>query len=136
MNAKQWLGRARFVDREINALEKAKQETWDALTRITQNYDTDGAQTSKDPHKYDRIAELENLIDQKIDNLYSMKAEILQTISDLDDARQRTVLISYYISMKTLEQIAVEQNYSFRQISRIRLQGIREISRLFGDKMS
>ena len=40
MNAKQWLGRARFIDRELKALKREKQKTLDDLTKITQSYET------------------------------------------------------------------------------------------------
>ena len=36
---KQWLGRARMIDREITALIDAKRETREQLTRITEARD-------------------------------------------------------------------------------------------------
>ena len=135
MNAKQWLSRARFIDREIALLQKTKEETRDNLTKITQSYESDGAQTTKDPHKYDRLVELENEIDQKVDELIATKREIMNVIFKVEDRNQRQVLISYYIRMKTLEKIAVEMNYSFRQIGNIRRYGIREVQKIIGYKM-
>lgn len=132
MTAKQWLGRARLIDREIALLQKTKAETRDSLTKITQSYESDGAQVSKDPHKFDRLAELESMIDEKVDELTATKKEILQVIFKLEDRRQKMVLISYYIRMKTFEQIAVEMNYSFRQITNIRRRGIMEVQKLIG----
>lgn len=136
MNAKQWLSRARFIDREIALLQKTKEETRDNLTKITQSYESDGAQTTKDPHKYDRLVELENEIDQKVDELIDTKREIMNVIFKVEDRNQRQVLISYYIRMKTLEKIAVEMNYSFRQIGNIRRYGIREVQKIIGYKMT
>lgn len=130
MNAKQWLGRARFIDREINLLLKTKAEARDGLTRITQSYESDGTQVSKDPHKFDRLVELENMIDLKVAELNETKAEILGVIFQLEDRKQKMVLISYYIRMKTFEQIAVEMSYSFRQITNIRRRGIMEVQKL------
>lgn len=135
MNAKQWLSRARFIDREIALLQKTKEETRDNLTKITQSYESDGAQMTKDPHKYDRLVELENEIDQKVDELIDTKREIMNVIFKVEDRNQRQVLISYYIRMKTLEKIAVEMNYSFRQIGNIRRYGIREVQKIIGYKM-
>lgn len=135
MNAKMWLSRARFIDREIALLQKTKEETRDNLTKITQSYESDGAQTTKDPHKYDRLVELENEIDQKVDELIATKREIMNVIFKVEDRNQRQVLISYYIRMKTLEKIAVEMNYSFRQIGNIRRYGIREVQKIIGYKM-
>lgn len=134
MTVKKWLGRARYIEREIALLQKTKQETRDQLTKITQSYeDNDGVQSTKDPHKFDRLAEFDSLIDEKVDELIRAKNEIIQAIFLLDDRVQKLVLISYYVRMKTFEQIAVEQNYSFRQISRIRQRGILELQKLIGD---
>ena len=130
MNARQWLGRARNIDREIALLQRTKEETRDNLTKITQSYESDGAQTTKDPHKYDRLVELENEIDQKIDELIDTKREIMNVIYKVEDRNQRQVLISYYLRMMTLEKIAVEMNYSFRQIVNIRRHGIMEVQKL------
>ena len=130
MNAKQWLSRARFIDREIALLQRTKEETRDNLTKITQSYESDGAQMTKDPHKFDRLVEIENMIDQKVDELIDTKKEITAIIFKLDDRNQKLVLISYYLRMMTLEKIAVEMNYSFRQIVNIRRHGIMEVQKL------
>ena len=135
MTAKKWLGRARFIDREIELLLRTKAETYQRVLSITQNYDADGVQTTKDPHKFDRLAEIEDLIDQKVDELTEVKKEIITTILRLEDRKQKMVLLSYYVRMKTFEQIAVEMNYSFRQITNIRRHGIAEIQRVIGDKL-
>lgn len=129
-SVRQWLGRARGINREIEALLNTKKETRDQLLRITQNYSADGAQSTKDPHKYDRLAELESLIDQKVDELLVMKAEITNAISSVQDGRQRTVLLSYYVRCKTQEEIAVEEKYSYRTVKRLLREGISEIEKL------
>lgn len=129
-SVRQWLGRARGINREIEALLNTKKETRDQLLRITQNYSADGAQSTKDPHKYDRLAELDSLIDQKVDELLVMKAEITNAISSVQDGRQRTVLLSYYVRCKTQEGIAVEEKYSYRTVKRLLREGISEIEKL------
>jgi DNA-directed RNA polymerase specialized sigma subunit len=124
IKTKQWLGRARSINREIDALLSTKAEARDQLLRITQNYSSDGAQSSKDPHKYDRLAELESVIDEKISELMTVKQEILETINKLQDGRQRIVLVGYYVRCRTLEEIAVEMRYSYRNVKRWHRAGI------------
>ena len=130
MNARQWLGRARGINREIEALLNAKKETRDQLLRITQNYTADGAQSTKDPHKYDRLIELESLIDQKVDELLVVKQEITDAIACVPDGRQRTVLLSYYVRCKSLEEIAVEISYSYAHVKRLRAIGVNEFEKM------
>lgn len=124
MNAKQWLSRARFIDREIALLQKTKEETRDNLTKITQNYENDGAQMTKDPHKFDRLAEINDMIDRKQKELIEAKAEIMATIFFLSDSMQRTVLLNYYVRGVPLKEIAVMVKYSYRQTRRFHDSGV------------
>ena len=130
MTAKQYLNRVRRIDKEIEALLRLVQRTRESLESVTQNYDSDGAQSTKNPHKYDRLVELESLVDEKIDQQIALKAEILKTIMQLEDKRQRLVLMEYYVEMKTWEQVAVDMNYSYMHITRIHgyaLKAIQEV---------
>lgn len=130
MTAKQFLSRGRWIEREISALMKTRDETRDRLTHITQSYDGDGAQTTKDPHKFDALVELEYKLDERIDELGAVKTEILDAIGKLEDSRERLALQLYYIDMKTWEEVCVEMNYSWKQIMRIRKRAIANVEAL------
>lgn len=129
MTAKQYLNRVRRIDKEIEALLRLVQRTRESLESVTQNYDSDGAQSTKNPHKYDRLVELESLVDQKIDEQIALKAEILNTIMQLPDRRFRLCLMEYYIECKTWEQVAVDMNYSWRHVQYIHKYALREVER-------
>ena len=105
-------------------------KTRESLESMTQNYDGDGAQSTKNPHKFDRLVELESMVDKKIDEQIDLKAEILNTIMQLDDRRQRLVLMEYYVEMKTWEQVAVDLNYSYMHITRLHGYALKEIGKL------
>ena len=130
MNAKQFLSRGRWIEREIMSLMKTRDETRDRLTHITQNYDSDGAQTTKDPHKFDSLVELEDKIDELIDRLYATKTEILGVIDRLEDRREFLALKVYYIDMKTWEEVCVELHYSWRQTMYIRKHAIKHVDEI------
>lgn len=108
--------RARNIDREINELMKEKEEVRDRVCKITQSYTGDAVQSTKDPHKFDRVVELEMEIDRHIDQLIEVKTEIIHGIMQLSDGRYREILRLRYLSGKTFEQIAVEMNYSWRHV--------------------
>ena len=133
MTAKQFLSRGRWIEREITSLIRTRDETRDRLTHITQNYDGDGAQTTKDPHKFDSLVELEDKIDELIDRLYATKTEILGVIDRLEDRREFLALNVYYIDMKTWEEVCVELHYSWRQTMYIRKQAIKHVDERLGD---
>jgi DNA-directed RNA polymerase specialized sigma subunit len=130
MTAKQWLNRARRIDREIRTLEEVITSTRERLESVTQSYSGDGAQSTKDPHKFDRLVELESLVNEKIDEQIKIKTEILEAISQIRDRRQRIVLTEYYLNMKTWEQVAVEINYSWRQVMNIHGRALQEMQRI------
>ena len=92
MTAKQFLGRARWADKEIVSLMRTRDETFDRLTHITQSYDGDGAQVTKDPHKFDSYVALEQKLDQMIDELCDIKLEIINVLSQLKDTRELMIL--------------------------------------------
>lgn len=119
MTAKQWLGRARYIDRELQALRREKQNTIDNLTKITQSYDSDGAQVTKNPHKLDRIAEYTDLIDRKEIELLETKKQILELIMKVEDSKQRSVLLEYYIECKKWEEVALDLHYSYMHVTRL-----------------
>ena len=127
--AKQYLNRVRRIDKEIAALLRLVQSTRESLETITQNYNSDGAQSTKNPHKFDRLVELESLVDAKIDEQIAMKAETLETIMKLQDRRQRMVLMGYFIEMKTWEQVAVDLNYSYQHVMRLYGYALKEVER-------
>ena len=120
MNIRQWLGRARSIDAEMKALEIAKEKAEAAALKITQSYDGDGATSTKDPHKLDRIVVFIDLLDQKKQELIETQREITEAIYKLDDGRQRTTLLNYYVNLMTLEEISVQMHYSYRQTKRIK----------------
>lgn len=127
MTAKQWLNRGRKIDEEIDKLIESRVAIMDRLTSITQNYDSDGSQATKDPHKYDKLVEFSGMIDERTDQLVAVKKEITAVINQLPDRRQRLVLMSYYIDGKTWEQTAVDLHYSWRQVMRIHGHALYEI---------
>lgn len=137
MTAKQYLNRARRIDQEIDSLLSAVQSTRESLESITQNYDGDITTGSKNPHKFDRLVELESMVDQKIDNLVDVKMEIIETISMVKDGTQRELLMLYYTTKDkvtnkplTWEQVAVKMNYSWRRVMEIHGSALQEIQRI------
>ena len=134
MTAKQYLNRVRRIDKEISSLLRLVQRTRESLEAVTQNYDSDGAQSTKNPHRFDRLAELESLVDEKIDEQIQLKADILCTIMELDDRVQRILLMDYYVEMMTWEQVAVDLNYSYMHITRLHGYALKEVQKILQQK--
>ena len=124
MNIRQWLWRGRNIDREIRSLQDTQRKVHDGLTSITARLNGDTVSSTKDPHRFDKAAEIDNMIEQRVKELLEIKAEILAAIMKLNDYRYRMVLKDYYVDMMTLEQIAVNMHYSYQHIKRLRAQAI------------
>lgn len=130
MTAKDWLRRGWQIDQEINSLLRTKQETRDRLTSVTAGYDGESVQGTRDPHKYDRLAELDEKIDRRIDQLVAVKQEIMDAIAQVEDSRYRTLLTERYMEFKTWEQIAVDMNYTWRRVMQLHGEALNSIGQV------
>jgi len=127
MTAREWLNRARYADREIKSLENTIACERERITSITPKLGGNTTSGSKDPHKFDHYVELLDELEQKLNECYALKAETFAVIKRLRDPRYRSVLQAYYVRGCTWEQVAVELNYSFRQVVRLRKAAIKEV---------
>jgi len=62
---------------------------------------------------------VEDKIVAEIDRLIDLRQEIMTVIAAVPDPAQRELLERRYIQLQSLERIAVEMNYSYRQVKRI-----------------
>lgn len=130
MNIKSWLSRARNIDREIDGLIEQRERERERILSITQKLSGDVVQTTKDPHRFDTLAEYDMEIDREIDNLVQTKTEIEKAISKLNDGRLREILRCRYLGNMTFEEISCRIKYSYKQTCRlhgralIKLEGI------------
>ena len=134
MTAKEYLRRAYKLNEEIDQLEAAKHKMFSRITSITPKYNGDTVSGTKDPHKYDAYAQFAAEIDNRVDELVSIKSDILNTIKKVEDAKLRTLLIARYINFMTFEGIAVMMNYDWRHIMRLHSDGLKAVDEVL--KMS
>lgn len=130
MDAKEWLLRGCNIDDEITALQKARQIAFDRATSATANYEKTGGSTSPNPHKFDKLAVLDNQIDERIDSLLAVKNETVDSITKVSDTRLRTVLIMRYVNSAPWEVIAGELGLECRQIHRLHKKALAEIQEI------
>ena len=117
---KQWLWRARGIDNEIRALQEIRDHEFERVTAISAKLTGMPATVSKDPHKYDRLAELNDQIEQLSEKLTATKKEILARIYRLEDSRHRTVMVLYYVDCLSIEQISAKMHYSINNVFKLK----------------
>lgn len=118
MTPKQWLRRGIRIDQEINVLVHTRDGLKRRLTSAV-GVHVEGHNESPDPHKFDRLVELNDAIDRKIDEMVAVKTEITETIFKLEDRRYRELLLLRYINGEDWDPIADELHYSKRHVTKL-----------------
>lgn len=126
--AKEWLNRVWKINEEIRALQDLRDETWAQVTSITAVGDGVVVQGYKNPHKYDRLVELDDKINRHIDKLIGTKQEVMTAIMQVKDRRYRTILLDRYLRNNTWEQIAVDAGYNIRHIWRLHGEALQAVA--------
>lgn len=81
------------------------------------------------PNEVIRRAELEADISRKIERFLQLKHKIINEIQSLDNAVYVSILYKRYVEYKSLDEIAVEMNYSYRQVLRLHGMALQEFKR-------
>lgn len=119
MTTKQWLSRALRIDGEIYSLMETRDREKQKLTSITAKLTGDPVQTTHDPHKFDRLVELNAAIDKLIDNQLAIKTEIITAIGLLNKPIYRRIMLLKYVDGMTLPAIAEAVHISQRHTERL-----------------
>ena len=123
MQAKEFLKKIIQIDMLIDSKLEQITEFRSRLTSIGCATDNERVQTSLKGDKITdtiaKIMELEELVNDDIDKLTEYKLQARELIEGLENNVEKIVLYKRYFECKPFEQIAVECNYSWRQIHRI-----------------
>lgn len=74
-----------------------------------------------------KLMDLENEVNQDIDELIKLKAEIVETINQVDDPIYQLVLQMRYIDRKTWEEVAIGLGYDTRYTMKLHGRALKEI---------
>lgn len=124
MGAKEYLLQIRLLDTKINQrlkeLEGYKRRMYGAKGV---SYDGVRVQTSPTPDNIGeavgRAIEMEKEINRMVEGLWGLKHRIIGEIHSLDNDLYIKILYMRYVELKSLEEIAVETAYSYRQVLRL-----------------
>ena len=120
LTAKQWLMRARNMEMRIAALQEAKERIYDRAVSITARpRETPSAGSSDHPgDKIAGYAVASAVVDEQIDKLNEVRAEILRVLGSIEDNVVSTVLTDYYVNGKSWGRIARERHYSYAYLTK------------------
>ena len=116
---KRYINLDREIERKLGEVSRLRSK----LTRVTEVYSTEprggGSIYGKTEEILAKIVDLEKEIDADVDRLIAVRDNIKSVIEVVEDDRERLLLQYRYLDGWTFEKIAVEMNYSWRQIHRL-----------------
>ena len=83
-----------------------------------------------------KIVDLENGVNEDIDNLVDLKADIIAIIKAVDHPAYQMLLELRYLCFKTWEQIAAEMGYELRWLHRLHGKALGEVEKLLHQKQA
>lgn len=132
MTPKEYLNQYGAIERNIRMMEEEKERCRRRALRITPSYQpvigSSGGISDPVARAVEKMEQWEKKIIAEIDRLYDLRQEIEEVIGAVHDPIQRELLRRRYISLQSLEKIAVEMNYSYRQILRLHGWGLQQIT--------
>lgn len=119
---KEYLRQLKTASIKIEQKEEELERLKAAAESISANTESERVQTTpRDRISEDvaRIADLKEEINRDIGELLILKNKIINEIQSLDSPVYIDILYKRYVEYKTLEEIAVEMSYSYRQVLRL-----------------
>lgn len=122
-----WYTRAIRLNNEINLLIEKRSRIYAAALRVTPTYsDMPKCQCSTDAIQdtIDRICEIDEKINQRIDRLHTVKKEIIDAIRTVENTTDRLCMVKRFIEMKSWRDISNELNIPRRSVAYYVARGI------------
>ena len=121
---KRYINLDREIERKLEEVARLRAK----LTRVTEVFTAEpkggGSIYGKTEEILAKIVDLEKEIDADIDRLVAIRDGIKTIIEAVEDNRERLLLQYRYLDGRTFEEIAVQMNYSWRQIHRLHSQAL------------
>lgn len=136
MTAKEYLQQLHKADVIINQRIQEKADLRARLSSIGSfDYSKERVQTSLPEgagyeRQIARIIDLEEEIDSLIDDYVDLKHKIIGQLHDLNNTDQIRVLYKRYVMNEKFEQIAVDLNFSIRNVYKVHGHGLQEFQKI------
>jgi len=132
MKVKEYLSQAIWLDQRINSkleqLEILRALAMRVTTNLTEQKVSGGNNVKSSMEKtVTKIIDLEKEINEDIDRLVSLKADIMETISKINDPICQLLLEMRYINGKTWDEVAMDLGFDRRWVLRLHGGALKEI---------
>ena len=130
MNAKEYLSQAYRIDQRINSKLEQVMSLRDLLGKANVTLTGMPKSPTPNPHSMEdiivKMVDLESEINDDIDTLVDLKAEIMRCIKRVDNPEYQTLLEMRYLCFKRWEEIATELSYSMQYAFRMHERALAE----------
>lgn len=131
MTSKEYLSQAYRLDQRINS----KLEQVESLNHLATKVNTTLTGMPKNPNRatstmadaVTKIIDLQQEINSDIDRLVDLKREMVTVIKAVSNTEYQTLLELRYLCFKTWEQIAVEMNYTVRNVHLLHKEALQSV---------
>ena len=128
MSTKDYLSQAYRIDQRINSKLAQVMSLRDLLGKATGTLSGAPKAATPNPHSMEdtiaKMVDLENEINEDIDELIDLKAEIMRRIKRVENTEYQTILELRYLCFKRWEVIAVELGYDLRYLYKLHDQAL------------
>lgn len=136
-NAKEYLQKIKYYDRRIEAGLEEVERLEELVTRITPVLKADVVSSSGSQDKLGdtvaKIADLRTQINRDTDAFVDLKREALAMLGKLKNSTYFEILDKRYVKYKTWEQIAVEMNYCYRNVTKLHGRALQAFGKVMKD---
>lgn len=133
MDAKEYLSQAYRIDQRINSKLEQVMSLRNLLGKATGTLSGAPKAATPNPHSMEdticKMVDMENEINDDIDRLVDLKAEIMRRIKCVENTEYQTLLELRYLCFKRWEDIAVDMGYSLRRLYELHDCALEEISK-------
>jgi hypothetical protein len=132
MSTKDYLSQAYRIDQRINSKLAQVMCLRDLLGKATGTLS--GAPKAATPNLHSmedtiaKMVDLENEINEDIDALVDLKAEIMRRIKRVENKEYQTILELRYLCFKRWEEVSVELGYSIQHLFRLHDEALEAVS--------
>ena len=131
MTAKEYLNQAFLLDQQISSKMAQLSSLQSLSMKVTTTYSDVPASGTRNVHQMEdvivKIMEMQEEIDQDLEALVDLKAQILRTIKKVDNTECRVLLELRYLCFYTWEQIAVEMDCTINNVYRLHRKALNKV---------
>lgn len=134
MRAKEYLNQVREINRRIDDKVLEIDFLNDRLTSISVAYDVEPVDHSRNVHSLEhsiaRVLDLKDELARDLTDLIDKRREVENTIEQLKDTNMKKLLNLRYLHFNTWEYIAVQLNFSIRNVYILHGKALLEIEKI------